>query len=519
MRDPYSVLGVDRKATDDDIRQAYLRMVRLVHPNRFDPHKQPREWRDANSLLVAVNEAYGRIRSHEARAAFDRQQRQKEPDRTSGHGTSEEGVPKPRSTAGSAPVLPTHGSCTFQSLPERSRTQILRRQSGRIPGQASAPTELAGSRFLVSGLCMAWFPFLTLNLAPGLRWELWTIVWTCTVTACVGVLLGFQVSWLVRRFRSTLQPRVYVTPLYVIQTTFDEVAWWPIWTLRDVKATHHYSNGSYQHTAIVFDFDSSRVELQLSPLGSAEEILTAVDRHGKRCAEAATAGNWSYFVTNDDFRGVHNVGKHGGPPTRRTGLPTVIAVACAALALFAVTLAWNATLPSRTGSPPVERRLPKPISAAPAERRVSDVDKVPELGATQASFAALPQALPRNGSVSRYSRREAVAPLTIQTRGSEHHYFIKLVDYLTDEPIVTVFVRGGSSVDIDVPLGAMKLRYAVGTTWYGDQLLFGPDTEYAEADARFDFSESFGRVSGYAVELFLQPNGNLREREIRPDEW
>lgn len=94
-----------------------------------------------------------------------------------------------------------------------------------------------------------------------------------------------------------------------------------------------------------------------------------------------------------------------------------------------------------------------------------------------------------------------------------------MVDATSDAPVLTVFVRDGDSIDIEVPLGVMKMRYAIGDTWYGDRYLFGPETTYAEADSLLTFAVQGEQVSGYTIELFLQPNGNLREREIRPDQW
>ena len=90
---------------------------------------------------------------------------------------------------------------------------------------------------------------------------------------------------------------------------------------------------------------------------------------------------------------------------------------------------------------------------------------------------------------------------------------------MTEAPVLTVFVRGGQSVNVKVPLGQMKMRYAVGSEWYGERYLFGPETSYAEADSEFEFKVEGDQITGYTVELFLQRNGNLRERELRPDQW
>jgi len=62
--DPYRVLGVDRRATAEDIREAYLRLVR-----RYTPEAHPEEFK-------AVRAAYETLRSPVRRAqlsllAFD----------------------------------------------------------------------------------------------------------------------------------------------------------------------------------------------------------------------------------------------------------------------------------------------------------------------------------------------------------------------------------------------------------------------------------------------------------------
>jgi RNase P subunit RPR2 len=125
------------------------------------------------------------------------------------------------------------------------------------------------------------------------------------------------------------------------------------------------------------------------------------------------------------------------------------------------------------------------------------------------------QSLPFTGSQSTYSLAETVAPLTISTRQDTGHYFVKIVDWATDAPVMTVFVRSGQSVDVTVPLGSYKIKYANGCQWYGETYLFGPNTCYNMADKRFDFKEIGDHVTGFTVELFLQPNGNLRTKKIR----
>ena len=55
MKNPYKVLGVNEGATPEEIRAAYLQLVKRYHPDKYtDPEMK----RIANERLVEINEAY-----------------------------------------------------------------------------------------------------------------------------------------------------------------------------------------------------------------------------------------------------------------------------------------------------------------------------------------------------------------------------------------------------------------------------------------------------------------------------
>lgn len=121
--------------------------------------------------------------------------------------------------------------------------------------------------------------------------------------------------------------------------------------------------------------------------------------------------------------------------------------------------------------------------------------------------------LPSNG-IMRKSFSKGVAPLQVTTKNYNHHHYLKLVNISTDKEICTAFLHGGATVKFVVPLGLCELRYAVGRDWYGEKYLFGPKTIFKKADKVLSLERHGYQISGYTIELYLRPHGNLESKKI-----
>lgn len=64
MKDPYTVLGVTRNATDDEIKKAYRALAKKYHPDNYEDSNPLKEL--ASEKMREINEAYDAIQKGRA---------------------------------------------------------------------------------------------------------------------------------------------------------------------------------------------------------------------------------------------------------------------------------------------------------------------------------------------------------------------------------------------------------------------------------------------------------------------
>lgn len=69
MKNYYAILGIGRFATSPEIKRAYLKKVKQIHPDRFEIDSPA--WHSANAVLSEVNEAYACLRTPAKRKEYD----------------------------------------------------------------------------------------------------------------------------------------------------------------------------------------------------------------------------------------------------------------------------------------------------------------------------------------------------------------------------------------------------------------------------------------------------------------
>lgn len=162
----------------------------------------------------------------------------------------------------------------------------------------------------------------------------------------------------------------------------------------------------------------------------------------------------------------------------------------------------NYTKPSTNQNPATRKHKPSTTSQKPTPVK-------PKL-----SIPSYPiKVMPRDGTVKMFTNKEAIAPLSISTpTGSS--YLVKLYNNSTNSLTMNIFLRGGGTTEVKVPLGKYTLKYATGGQWYGYEHYFGPNTSYSKAEDIFNFYKTSRGVSGYTLTLYTVSNGNLQTTSI-----
>jgi hypothetical protein len=503
-KDFYSILGVDSTATAEQIHEAYRSRARISHPDRFDKETQAREWKIANAMLCDLNAAYAVLRDARSRAEYDQR-------RTNGHAPEPPKAEQPKTHA-TGPGFKSACSVRLSDLPAALQQRMIQRQQNDKQDQFQASTDSVIWNYVLIGFFACWFVYLIIA-SDSAKWKSGTNLWQGGVTLLVGWLIASQIAAIVKWYKSTLKSYFYITPLYYIKTDHDIITFWPIFALEDISVTHNYTNGSYQNSTVVLKFEGRSESLTISSQREVEDLFKRLKNYDARLRKAHADDDDDYFEKYDDFVDVPRTGK----PAADTSLSkeTTWAIRAATLAACFVAYFFFITLNERLSAQKWVEHSTPPAVTPPAVARAA----APVAPPKRVSKPPIPeQPLPANGDVKTYTFAERIAPFEIKTDGGQH-YLVKLVNAVTKAPVLTVFVRGGQTVTIDVPLGTYEVRYTCGDSWYGYTYLFGDSGSYSKANETFAFTQTGNNVSGYTITLYPVEHGNLQTKDIEPTEF
>jgi len=118
---------------------------------------------------------------------------------------------------------------------------------------------------------------------------------------------------------------------------------------------------------------------------------------------------------------------------------------------------------------------------------------------------------------NKFSERR-IARLKIQA-SSDTGYFIKVRPSGTKTDLLAATISPGGSLETEVPLGSYDLVYATGDTWYGEEALFGHNTQFYQTDRPMIFSQQGSTIKGVVISLVKRAGGNLRSNRLNSTDF
>ena len=543
-KSPYEILGVPTSATKEEIRKAYMTKVRMIHPDKFDQVTQKAEWIIANEMLKELNNAYNAIKD-----GFYHEEVRPTGSSTSNSQTYRN--PGPDIKLGRLKA----GSGWYANFPKSVKQRLKQRMSEEEKLQYTIPLESSFKNYIFFSVLIGWL-FIVCLAANDSLWNSDHRNWLLTITLLAGALQSWNIAYLLAWWRSDIKPKIIITPLYVIKTDLDEVKYWPIWAMSALRATHHYENQVYKHTSVVIEFGKDRESFKLNSTREYYNMSEFIRRFCDKANSAKQTGDWNYFRTEDDFFEVQSDLRENKPkePSATAWRVTAITSAVYILAFIgAYAFNYQKSLKAISASAPQAYAPPKPApepkhqATVPAPYQVQEPSynsqtyvppkpETPDVGYDPRTYTVptkpvqaaaykpdptpnYPEyALPMNGICTLEVRSYPMSSLEVHASASDN-YYIKLEDTTTKRTVLTFFLRAGSTVEVEVPLGNYVFKYASGTKWYGFKHLFGPSTSYNIADTNLNFNLEGNQIVGHTITLYKVTDGNLKTKSISEEEF
>lgn len=466
--DYYTLLSVAPTASAKEIRQAYIRISRIIHPDRFDSQRQKEDWQQANEMLSRINAAYAVLKDPDKRADYDRRM---------GYATT-----AGRSFSGGASTRPSRSSETrynppprdpgpdprrdispgyapFKKLPAEIQKNLRERESGVLKDHYYVEIERPTGHYLKASGILLWMVFLFFS-AAGSEWGTFQVGMYFIINMVSFYFFSRHLLWLIKWHCSELGSNLYITPLYIIQTHHGMVRWWPVTGIQNIRITN--GKGYYtSRTTLNLYYKDEVAQFSIAPVQLARNCVQAVYSFQNKVNQAINSLAYDYVRRLNEFKGVASV-----PPVSDAWLR----YASLGLPVFFGLLFFVGLYSSNLGNEPyIGNRL-------------------------------ISQMLPHNGAIVVHLQHEGLAPLELEA-SSDYHFLVKITDAETRMPVYTVFVRAGDRYHLQMPDGRYNIRYAGGRTWYGPEAYFGRESVYFKEVESYTFSTKEQELRGYVIPL------------------
>ncbi len=442
IRTHYDNLKVARNAPPEVIRAAYKTLSQKHHPDRNGNSAE------SQRVMKIINESYAVLSDPEARREHDAWILKQESPETY------EGKPqRPQREIEFPP--PVSGEVNFYDLDGETRKRIKDRASGLNKDQIRIKLDGVLWNYIWCVLLSGWFYYIYTSAAEY-RWEEETTYWHVGFTALVGFLLARNISWLYSWHSKPLKSWLVVTPLYLIKFHLDQISYWPIWTISDIKATHNYRNGSYQDTALSLTLDGNRKTFSISPESAYQNLLNKLQEYDTRFRSAVNSNEVAYIIDNDDFFSVREGCVKEKKKRSFSALATYILIPVISFGFLGINYELNQERPFK----PAYSKSKTPYNSKPQGKQNYVRPATAPNGSSWPSGASYVAKYPKLNT-------SGLSSVTVDNTQNDSDVFVKLVSISVNEshPVRVFFIPAFGKFKINsINAGLYDIRYRDLTT-------------------------------------------------------
>ncbi len=518
IRTHYDNLKVSRDAPPEVIRAAYRTLSQKYHPDRNTSPDAERVMRLLNQAYAVLSDPHRRTEHDEWIDAQSQVVDEQPTPEQDGFERNADPTDRPSSRDRAGAILfPAGGRSPFDQLPPDVAAGLRERLRGQRSDQVLLPMASGPLASLIKTLIPLAFIAAVAVSATESRWQSDTGELLAWIAAAAGLYFGSQARYLVNSIRSPLSPALIATPIYLIETSWNEVVYWPIPLIRISKATNHLRNGRYTHTS--FDLEAGQKTRQFSfdSEDGYSRFVAVLSSGLRRYVEASEQRTARLFQGLDELSGRELV----SPTKPLTESLSRFLWWIAGATIFVLTIGLlhqhNLTLPA----PPPARgsHYSAPTSDA------SQHSQAPEQQEETAPAVRTDQIAQRIGT-SRIPSSAAYIPgeplrrmgglfsVTVDNSGTGQDVLVKLVEIngVNASPIRTFFIPAGDSFTAkNIRPGNYEVRYVA-----RHQPGASKSEEFSleEVDTRTGTEYSQVSLTLYAIQ-----GGNMRMQSIPDDQF
>ncbi len=498
----YDILGVDNSASFEEIKNAYYKRVKVVHPDRFNKDEQPNEWKAANEMLAELNAAYLMLNNQKSRSAYDEFLSGER--RKSNKTENQESPNQVKSGKVDLRVL---------SLEDQKRIYSILVENQKEGFAVKRSSNLIRFAFLIviivyllvsPFIFQHWsFSFWGWVLYSGSLLLSWISIFG-TFLETVYLIQGSKGSWFA------------LTPVYALSLEGFELSYEPLSNIEVFNITNHKRNFRYDYSSINYVFkNGKRFDFDLHNKTDVDSFQSLAKEYLQSWTVATKSNNSDYFLKHNFLSTAHQL-NNTKPITGRDWNSITINLSAIIVGVSFVSLLYlkstskvnssvkNNTSSQTTASPgsPGEESVLNESNITPREAAIM---------AWEAYHNKLP--IPINGSKKKFIKSRSLVPFKVNTNGNGY-YVVLLKDANSGKKVIRLFIHGGNSVETRVPVGNYLMQYVAGEKWFGYRYLFGPSSVYSEAEDTLAFTVEGNRLFGNEISLFNVTNGNLSTQPI-----